>query len=233
MDADTTLAFPSGRRARAVRVRDERDLGAALAAFGLERDRPALVLVGGADDLPDAQGLGPLFADVVALAERLGASVVDGGTDAGIMRLAGEAHTAARATFPLVGVAAEGTVVLPGAAPRGGDVPLEPNHTHFVFVPGSEWGDEVPWIGWVAAALAGSAPSATLLVDGGHVSRRDVEASVQAGREVVVVAGSGRLADELAATAAAGGIPVSAPVTVLAPAAVPGEVARLLEGGAS
>jgi hypothetical protein len=233
MDADTTLAFPSGRRARAVRVRDERDLGAALAAFGLERDRPALVLVGGADDLPDAQGLGPLFAEVVALAERLGASVVDGGTDAGIMRLAGEAHAAARATFPLVGVAAEATVVLPRAAPEDGDAPLEPNHTHFVFVPGSEWGDEVPWLGRVAAALAGRAPSATLLVDGGDVALRDVEASLQAGRAVVVVAGSGRAADEFATGAAAGAMPASAPVTVLAPAAVPGEVARLLEGGAS
>ena len=233
MDADTTLAFPSGRRARAVRVRDEPELGDALAAFGLQGDRPALVLVGGADDLPDSEGLGPLFAEVVALAERLGAAVVDGGTDAGIMRLAGEAHAAARATCPLVGVAAEGTVVLPGAASGRDDAPLEPNHTHFVFVPGSEWGDEVPWIGWVAAALAGRAPSATLLVDGGHVSRRDVEASVRAGREVVVVAGSGRLADELAAWAAAGGIPASAPVTVLEPAAVPGEVARLLEGGAA
>ena len=233
MDADTTLAFPSGRRAQTVRVQDERDVGAAVATFGLERDRPALVLVGGADDLPDSEELSPLFADVVALVERLGAAVVNGGTDAGIMRLAGDAHAAARASFPLVGVAAEATVVLPGAAPRSGDAPLEPNHTHFVFVPGSEWGDEVPWIGWVAAALAGRAPSATLLVNGGHLSRRDVEASVQAGREVVVVAGSGRLADELTATAAAGGIPASAAVTVLAPAAVPGEVARLLEGGAS
>ena len=31
---------------------------------------------------------------------------------------------------------------------------FEPNHTHFVIVPGSDWGDESPWITWVASELA-------------------------------------------------------------------------------
>ena len=231
MDADTILAFPAGRRARAARVRDVRDLEPAVTALGLERGRPALVIVGGADDLPDAEGLGPLFAEVAALAERLGASVVDGGTDAGIMRLAGEARAAARATFALVGVAAEGTVVVPGAPEGGEAAPLEPNHSHFVLVPGSEWGDEVPWLGRVAETLAGMAPTATLLVDGGDVARRDVEASLEAGRAVVVVSGSGRAADELAAAGGADSRPASGRLVVAPPGAVPGELARLLGGG--
>jgi hypothetical protein len=40
----------------------------------------------------------------------------------------------------------------------------------------------VPWLGRVAEALAGSAPTATVLVNGGGVARRDVEASVESGR---------------------------------------------------
>ena len=145
--------------------------------------QPPIDVVGGAGDLPDDQGLGSLFAEIVALSERLRSSIVDGGTDAGIMRLVGKARVAAQATFPLVGVAAEGTVVIPGGLPAGEDAyPLEPNHSHFVLVPGSDWGDEVPWLGRVAEALAGSAPTATVLVNGGDVARRDVEASVESGR---------------------------------------------------
>ena len=48
--------------------------------------------------------------------------------------------------------------------------------------------------------LAGGAPSATVLVNGGEIARQDVAQSLAAGRPVVVVAGTGRLADELAAT---------------------------------
>lgn len=229
MDIDTNLTFPAGGHAPAVLVQEERHLDRALAALGLDRGRPALVLVGGADDLPDAQGLGPLFAEIVALAERLRASVVDGGTDAGIMRLVGKARASARALFPLVGVAAEGTVVVPGGPPaRDAAAPLEPNHSHFVLVPGSDWGDEVPWLGRVAEVLAGGAPTVTLLVNGGEVARRDVEASVEAGRAVVVVAGSGRTADDLAREADGEGLLASGLVAVADPGAVPGEVARLL-----
>jgi hypothetical protein len=60
------------------------------------------------------------------------------------------------------------------------------------------------------------------------VARRDVEASVEAGRAVVVVAGSGRAADELAGEVH--GVLASGLVVVAAPAAAPGEVARLLGG---
>ena len=119
IDVDAIGAFPAGEHARAVRVQEERHLDGALAALGLDRGRPALVLVGGAGDLPDDQGLDSLFADIVALSERLRSSIVDGGTDAGIMRLVGKARAAAQGTFPLVGVAAEGTVVIPGGLPAG------------------------------------------------------------------------------------------------------------------
>jgi hypothetical protein len=159
MEADTILTVPVNRHAQAVRVQEQRDLDPALAALRLDRGRPVLVLVGGADNLQGAKGLSPLFSEIVPVADRLRASVVDGGTDAGIIRLVGKARAAARAVFPLIGVAAEGTVTFPGEPPAGeGTVPLEPNHSHFVLVPGSKWGDEVRWLGLVADALAGDAP---------------------------------------------------------------------------
>jgi len=99
----------------------------------------------------------------------------------------------------MVGVAAVGTVTLPGASPSERTAALEPHHTHFVLVPGGEWGDEAAWISRVATALAGPRPSATVLVNGGVTAWRDVEESVAVGRPVIVVDGSGRAADDIAA----------------------------------
>lgn len=201
MQTPITIEFDSGRAARAVRFRAEEELEAAVAALGVPRGRPTLVVVGGAASLADPDRMRPLFTEtLVPLAARLHACVVDGGTASGVMRLLGEARRAAGATFPLVGVAAEGTVAVPGALEATAErAPLDPNHSHFVLVPGTEWGDEVPWLVRVADVLAEGAPSVTVLVEGGDVAWRDVDASILAGRRVVVVAGSGRTADEVAA----------------------------------
>jgi hypothetical protein len=51
----------------------------------------------------------------------------------------------------------------------------------------------------VATVLAGDAPSATVLINGGEIAYSDVERSLAAGRSVLAVAGSGRTADHLAA----------------------------------
>jgi hypothetical protein len=99
-----------------------------------------------------------------------------------------------------VGVAAEGTVAPPGGSPAAdGGSTLEPNHPHVVLVPGSKWGDESPWLADVADALADGGPSATLVVNGGEITYRDVAHSLNRGRPVLVLAGTGRTADAIAA----------------------------------
>lgn len=75
---------------------------------------------------------------------------------------------------------------------------LEPHHTHFVIVPGDDWGAESPWIAHAATVLTRGAPSITVLLNGGQIAYSDVERSVQAGRGVVVIDGSGRTADAIA-----------------------------------
>jgi hypothetical protein len=200
-----SLTFTNGRTACAVEVDRSVDLSDALCRLGLSKPTPTLVLVGGAGGLGDAEmdRLRPLFVEaLVPLIGALDAAVVDGGTDAGVMHLIGEAHAEAKATFPLVGVAATGTVVLPDVwPPSSSDVAqLESHHTHFVLVPGSEWGDESPWLSCVASVLAREAGSVTLLVDGGEITWEDVSQSVEARRPVIVIGGSGRTADTLART---------------------------------
>ena len=60
-------------------------------------------------------------------------------------------------------------------------------------------GDDAPWLARVAGNLADGLPSVTVLVNGGEAAQEDVAHSVAAGRPVVVVAGTGRLADILVA----------------------------------
>ncbi|OBI49287.1 hypothetical protein [Mycobacterium sp. E787] len=194
--------------ARAVHVGEENQLPAALDALGLRPPRPAVVVVGGAAglDRDGMAGLRPLFAEAIApVLQARGAAGVDGGTRSGVMRLLGEARAACGATFPLLGVVAAGPVKLPREQSPG-DVAtlLEPHHTHFVVVPGDEWGAESPWIARAATALAGSGRSVTVLVNGGEIAYLDVRHSVESARPVLVVSGSGGTADVLAAALSGG-----------------------------
>lgn len=187
----------------AERVGQPADVAAVLCALHIRTGRPVVVVVGG------AAGMTPEYATLVAeLAEHLlravqrrDGALVDGGTDSGIMRVIGQTHDSIRATGPLVGVAAEGTVVLPGQSAAPDAAHLDPHHTHVILVPGSTWGDESPWLSLVASAIAGGHSSATVVFNGGQVTYDDIEHSLEAGRPVIVLAGSGRTADAIAAAA--------------------------------
>lgn len=185
-----------------VQVSETTELPAAMEALGLHPPRPSVVVVGGAASLEKTgiDGLRPVFATgITPVMQRYGAVGVDGGTPFGVMRLFGEARAAAVPAFPLIGVVAAGTVQLPrGQAVTHAETVLEADHTHFVIVPGDNWGDEAPWIASTATVLAGAAPSIAVLIGGGQIAYADVRHSVEAGRRVVVVAGSGGTADGLA-----------------------------------
>lgn len=163
---------------------------------------PVLVLVGGAGGLEaaDEDRVSALFRDhVVPAVMHSGASVVDGGTDSGIMRAMGAARSETGARFQLVGVAAAGTVSSPDdRSEHQSGAGVDANHSHIVLVPGDAWGDESPWLSEIAAALSAGHASATLLVNGGEIAYDDVHHSLAAGRPVVVIAGSGRTADAIA-----------------------------------
>jgi hypothetical protein len=185
-----------------MQVSEVTELPAAMEALGLHPPRPTVVVVGGAAGLEEARidGLRPVFTTGIApVMQRYGAVGVDGGTPFGVMRLFGEARAATVPAFPLVGVVAAGPVQLPrGQAFAHAETVLEAHHSHFVVVPGDNWGDEAPWIARTATVLAGARPSITVLVNGGQIAYSDVRHSVEARRRVVVIAGSGGTADVFA-----------------------------------
>jgi hypothetical protein len=105
------------------------------------------------------------------------------------MQLLGRARADLRAAFPLVGVAAEKKIVLPGDGTEQGDrAPLEPNHSHLCWCQVTR-GDESPWLARMATELAGGLPSVTVLINGGAIALQDVAHSLAAGRPVLVIAG--------------------------------------------
>ncbi len=195
-------AFPlhvGAGKATALRVSSPEELDEAVRLLELPVDRPVLVVVGGADEMSagDAERLRTVVDNVLApLVGRLGATVVDGATDTGVMQVMGRARAGAEQPFPLVGVVVDALAATDDAS--AGDTPLEPNHSHFVLVPGHDWGDEIAWMARLVTVLAGSAQAVTVLANGGEVSWADVERSVADGRPVIVLAGTGRAANLLA-----------------------------------
>lgn len=163
-----------------IRIASTDEIAAALDSAGLRLDRAVIVLVGGAGIMGEKEfeTVAQVLRDeVVPVAERRDAVVIDGGTDSGVMQLIGRARSALGGRFPLIGVAAEGTVLVPGAGTPSPDaVRLEPNHTLFLLVPGTQWGDEAAWMMEVAGVVAGRRSSVTVLMNGG------LQASAAVGR---------------------------------------------------
>lgn len=184
------------------RIQEQTSLLDALASMDITIGCPTLVLIGGASKLDEAafSRVRSLFTDVlVPLAVEHGLTVVDGGTDAGIMKMIGEARNIAQQAFPLIGVAPTGLVSLPEAPSTHPEATaLECHHTHCLLIAGDEWGDESPWIAQVASSISQGKPSIAVLINGGQVTWKDARCNVEAGRQVIVVKGSGRTADILA-----------------------------------
>jgi hypothetical protein len=196
----TTFAkeFPDGQQALAVRAGVEVTPAGVAEALELPAASGALVLSGGAGLMPD-EALDRLSAPFEAVGEVLAqehATVIDGGTQAGVMALMGMALAKAGRTAPYIGVLPAQAEVEPGG-PRGEDV-LEPHHSHFVLLESDQWGAESQLMSGLATHLAGGAPSLALLASGGEIALQDAEWNVRQAREIVVLAGSGRLADEIA-----------------------------------
>ncbi len=197
------LTFLNRRKATALLAQQISELPEILEQLGVPQFRPTLVLVGGASRMSasDLQNLRRLFREAIVPAiQALNAVVVDGGTDAGVMKMMGQTYAELEATFPLVGVAVANLTLLPGTEPFSPEAtPLESNHTHFILVPGSNWGDDSPWIADIATFVAAESPSLTILINGGEITYDDAAHSLLHERPILVVAGSGRTADQFAA----------------------------------
>lgn len=199
------IEFANRKEAELIIADRQEEVGQAVNELGLAGSHPVLVLVGGASGVTDKQQaiISQVIEHVAGVVEKIEAAIVDGGTDSGVMAAVGQARNKGRYDFPLVGVAVKNLVNWPGEPnerPAGHDrYPLEAYHSHFILVPGQNWGDEAKPLANVGTVIAGKNPSVTILLNGGNIAKQDIAHSLEANRPVFVLSGTGRYADELAA----------------------------------
>ena len=194
-DRQTLCVFPNERS----------NLAQAISKLHLRGHHPVIVLIGGEIDEQQAEVTWRAIQTISAVAEDMNAVVICGGTDMGVMAEIGQIRSQKQYKFPLIGVAPEELVAWPGG-PRSTKFlwwrqkrwQLEPHYSHFILVPGRQFGDESLWIFDTATLLSKGQRALTILINGGNISRKDIELSVKKGRLVIALDGTGRLANELA-----------------------------------
>lgn len=193
----TELFLSAEHRAKAVRVSHDTPAPRIADALRLAHPVPTLQLSTGAGLMsPEASArLGPLFDALAGYALRQKMTVIDGGTRAGGMALMGASLARLGYLLPHIGV-------LPANAPSSADgmtaeTLIDPNHTHFVLLEDDRWGGEVPLMSALTSYLS-QGDAVTVLINGGMIAQQEILQSLAHHRPVIVVSGTGRLADTLA-----------------------------------
>ena len=199
-----TIYFPD-QQTPSVFPNERSNLAQAITELGLVSWYPVIVLIGGEIDEKQADVTQRAIQVISKVADDLKAVVICGGTDMGIMAGMGQTRARNGYKFPLIGITPEELVTWPGGPHSGKFLgwgekrwQLEPHFSHFILVPGSEFGDESPWIVEAATLLSKEHRSVTVLINGGEVSRKDIELSLESSRPVIALSRTGRLADNLA-----------------------------------
>ena len=194
-DQEVLCVFPNERS----------DLVQAISELRLDNGSPVIVLIGGEIDERQAEATRRAINTIVGIADDLNAVVICGGTDMGVMAEIAQIRWKSGYTFPLVGIAPEKLVTWTDGPQSTKFLwwgekrwQLEPHYSSFILVPGSQFGDESPWIIDTATIVSKGHRSVTILINGGEVSRKDIQLSLEMGRPVIALSHTGRLADELA-----------------------------------
>jgi hypothetical protein len=194
-----TATLPSHGSPRIVHESNTDSTADLVKSLALDAPRPVIIVSGGAADLEPAviPRLRHLFTRGVArAAAQLGALIVDGGTRTGVMEIMGAAVAELGHRSPLLGVAPAARVQVDGSA-AGDRAPLDANHSHLLLTLGEEWGDETEAMFGVAAALADGAGVVLAVAGGGSRTLKEVLRGVRQRWPVIVVEGSGGVADQI------------------------------------
>ena len=199
-----TIYFPDQERL-SVFPNERSNLAQAIGELGLKGGYPVIVLIGGEIEEHRRDVTRQAIQAIAKTAEDMNAVIIGGGTDMGVMAEIGQIRSQNGYKFPLVGVTPEELVTWPGGPLNTKFLwlgkerwQLESHYSHFILVPGSQFGDESLWIVDAATILSEGHGSVTILINGGEVSRKDIQLSLENGRPVIVLSRTGRLADEMA-----------------------------------
>jgi hypothetical protein len=200
-----TIRFSDKQYSPAIRVDADDDVQTVIDSFGLMTPRPTLFITGGAskmteDDIERTREI--INEGIAKFAEKHNLTIIDGGTEAGVMQMIGEARKRNGYKFPLIGCSPYYKVKFPGAEiTEEAEATLEDGHSHFVLVNTPEWGGESQTIVNLTRAIAArQRPMIGVLINGGEIAERDVYYATAIGDDripILVLDGSGRTADNI------------------------------------
>lgn len=198
------IYFPNGNHAQAIIAPVGTPAADLLHTLGIPQPDALIMIAGGAglmDKRSNAELVQLFTRGVVQGAAALNALIIDGGTQAGVMEIIGFAVSGQQRRPELLGISPHGNVTYPGKSnetSNADSAPLDPNHSHFVLVETDEWGGETETMYTLAASLSQNCPSVAILVNGGAITKNEVVDNVRQHRPIIVIQGTGRLADEIA-----------------------------------
>lgn len=200
------IRFEEGRTATAVRVDQGIPADGILHALQIETPSPVIFISGGAGNMSaeDIEKTRQIMDEGVAkFASENGITVIDGGTESGVMQMIGEARRSHDYSFPLIGVAPYGKIQYPGHTNEKNEAELDSNHSHFVLVNSDEWGGESQTIIDLTRGVCEGkrAHALGILINGGKIAQQDIYLATAQGDHkipILVLEGSGRFAQELA-----------------------------------
>ncbi|GEO09821.1 DUF4231 domain-containing protein [Segetibacter aerophilus] len=178
-----------------------------------------ILVLGGADELEatDTNRLTQLFGlGIARAAVEASAVIIDSGSGKGITSMMGEGVAARGYKTSIIGIAPFGAIKDQTNQP---DISLlEPNHSHFIFVEGDKRGSETSLMFKLAQALATPSdsignsqdapksksnivPAIAILAGGGPIAKQEVLRAVRQNLPLIIIKGSGGVADEIVAAA--------------------------------
>lgn len=198
------IHFPNGNQAQAIFPPTNTHTADLLRALGIQQPNAVILIAGGASKMDErlTPNLFRLCSDGIAqVATSFKALIIDGGTQAGVMAIMGQAEAEQQQRPTLLGIAPAGRVIYPGKSAdmsNNEGVSLNPNHSYFVLVEADEWGGETETMYKLAKTLSAGCPSVAVLINGGPITKCEILHNVRQKRPIIVIEGSGRLADEIA-----------------------------------
>ncbi len=214
-----TITFDNGNQAQAIRTTPGIQAQQALDILNLNHVNGTIVMHGGAaktdNALLDSIRVF-LRQSIIPFAQANQFVLVFGGTRSGVMQAVGDAYRKAGATFPMLGICPINPVSYPGHpadrhTPRKAifdkhfatkeRYPLDDNYTHFILLEDGHFGIESRLM--VDMTQVSGLPGVAILINGGKISEHEALLQLNRHHPLIVIKGSGRIADVFATPDAA------------------------------
>ena len=196
-----TVQFSNGQFAKILQTPNDIPSKELWQQLGIDDANALILLSGNADKLVDeiSSKLEQLFSrGIVRAAKESHAMILDSGIEGGVMSIIGRSLSDQNKDLALVGMVAGNKINCPEDMNATDGLNLESNHSHFIILEDDKPQTKFKMLFNLVQYLQQRLPIVTLLVGGDKDNKTEVLRSIRLGLPVIIVEGSGGLADTLA-----------------------------------